>query len=66
MGQGVVPAMQSVATSAGCCVIHSQHLKSVEGKKLNFVNRSGSSRGVLVGKNHLESENRFAYCVREI
>ncbi len=53
MGQGLIPAMKSVASQGRCPVAHSQHLKSWCGRSLHFVDSRGAQQSVAVDEDHV-------------
>lgn len=65
MGQGLIPAMTSVATAAGCAVAHSQHVWK---GSLHFVSAEGEQRSVPADGQPYVGDNEFwiGWCVREL
>ena len=53
MGQGLIPAMRSVARTAGCPVAHAHHLAGYETQQIHFVNVQGGRESVPANA-HLE------------
>src|SRR5262249_45887833 len=55
MGQGLIPAMQSMAGSGACPVAHSHHLANWYGRSLHFVNGTGEQQSIEADEKHLIS-----------
>jgi hypothetical protein len=68
MGQGLIPAMRSVAGEGNCPVVHSQHLSGWYGRSLHFVDRQGEQLSTLVDEDHLVLHGSLwaAWTVREV
>jgi hypothetical protein len=68
MGQGLIPAMTSVAKAAKKPVAHSQHLVGRTGRSLHFVAADGTQRSVLTdGAPHLDDGDFWiGWHVREV
>ncbi len=65
MGTGVVPAMMSVANSAGCAVAHTQHVWQ---GALHFVSAKGKQQSIPNDQLEYVGDDEFwiAWCVREV
>ena len=67
MGQGLIPAMRSVARTAGCPVAHAHHLAGYETQQIHFVNVQGGRESVPANA-HLERSGGLwaSWALREL
>jgi hypothetical protein len=68
MGQGLIPAMRSLAKAGSCWVAHSQHLGGWYGRSLHFVDRGGGRLSVGADEDRVvEHESLWAaWAPREV
>lgn len=67
-GQGLMPAMRSLAKAGSCRVAHSQHLGNWYGRSLHFVDSAGGRLSVAADEDHvIEHESLWAaWAPREV
>lgn len=68
MGQGLIPAMRSLAMEGNCSVGHAQHLSDWYGRSLHFVDRQGEQLSVQTTADCLVENDSLwaAWTVRKI
>jgi len=67
MGQGLIPAMRSVARAAGCPVAHAHHLAGYQTQRIHFINAQGGRESVPANA-HVERSGRLwaAWVLRDL
>lgn len=65
MGQGLIPAMTSVANAAGCAVAHAQHVRN---GAMHFVSAKGEQQSLPADQQEYVGDDEFwiGWCVREV